>query len=247
MENKYYSVIIAEMQDFLKEQNFVEKDGIFANGQRAIKIEYDENKKIYNLYMAAVEEDKTGEYVVISSYLFDDSHGQGDAVSVGIDFLDSAKKAMGIKTGFKGSSAVDLPSAQGNSVTVATLTAKLLANYPELKDVYKAEVDEKGKYLYLDFSARYFIPQVRKTLDENNKKAVKKLIDVFCEVFVSGDRAASTLVVAILAGAIGKDEARFKTATDKMEDCQYLVTAINNEIAVLVKNKKFAKAIGFTD
>ncbi len=247
MENKSYDVIIKEMSSFFTENGFEAKDGIYTNGQRAIKIEYDEAKQIYNMSMAAVTEGETGEYKVLSSYLFDESQNEADAVSVGIDFVDTAKKAMGIKSGYKGGATVDLPSAQGSTVTVATLTAKLLANYPELKEVYKTEVDEKGKYLYLDFSAHYFIPEIRKTLDENNKKAVKKLMDVFAEVFITGDRAASTLVVAMLAGAIGKDADRFKAATDKLEDCPHLITAVNNEIDVLVKNKKFAKAIGFND
>ncbi len=247
LENRFYDVIVEEMSVFFKENNFTEVGGIFSNGQKAIKIEYDEARKIYNLFMADIKEDKIGEFSNISAFLFDDNHTKSDAVSVGIDFLDSAKKAMGIKTGFKGSSTVDLPTAQGEIITVSALTAKLLANYPELKDVYKAEVEEKGKYLYLDFSSRYFIPEIRKTLDQNNKKAVKKLIDMFCEVFIEGDRSATNLVVVMLAAAIGTSADRFKAATDKMEECQPLITSINNEISALVKNKKFATAVGFNE
>ncbi len=247
MENRFYDVIVEEMSGFFKENNFTEKNGIFSNGQKAIKIEYDEARKVYNLFMANVAEGEVGEFSNISTFLFDDSHTKNDAVSVGIDFLDSAKKAMGIRTGFKGSSAVDLPTAQGEIATVSALTAKLLANYPELKEVYKSEVEEKGKYLYLDFASHYFIPEIRKTLDQNNKKAVKKLIDMFCEIFVEGDRSATTLVVVMLAAAIGKNADRFKAATEKMENCQPLITSINNEIMTLVKNKKFAKAVGFDE
>lgn len=247
MENRYFDVILEEMSAFLNENGFKEENGVYLNEKYALKIEYDEARQVYNLSIAAKGENGIGEYKNISAYLFDESHTKADAISVGIDFVDSAQKAMGIKAGYRGGAAIDLPTAQGENVTVSTLTAKLLANYPELKEVYKAEVDEKGKYLYLDFSARYFIPEIRKTLDEKNKKAVKKLIDMLCEMFVAGDRATTDLVIALLAGAIGKDAERFKTATEKMEECPHLITAVNNGVAVLVKNKKFAKAVGFTE
>ncbi len=247
MENRYFDVILEEMSAFLNENGFKEENGVYLNEKYALKIEYDEARQVYNLSIAAKGENGIGEYKNISAYLFDESQTKADAISVGIDFVDSAQKAMGIKAGYRGGAAIDLPTAQGENVTVSTLTAKLLANYPELKEVYKAEVDEKGKYLYLDFSARYFIPEIRKTLDEKNKKAVKKLIDMLCEMFVAGDRATTDLVIALLAGAIGKDAERFKTATEKMEECPHLITAVNNGVAVLVKNKKFAKALGFTE
>ena len=247
MENRYFDVILEEMSAFLNENGFKEENGVYLNEKYALKIEYDETRQVYNLSIAAKGENGIGEYTNISAYLFDESQTKADAISVGIDFVDSAQKAMGIKAGYRGGAAIDLPTAQGENVTVSTLTAKLLANYPELKEVYKAEVDEKGKYLYLDFSARYFIPEIRKTLNEKNKKAVKKLIDMLCEMFVAGDRATTDLVIALLAGAIGKDAERFKTATEKMEECPHLITAVNNGVAVLVKNKKFAKALGFTE
>lgn len=247
MENRYFDVILEEMSAFLNENGFKEENGVYLNEKYALKIEYDETRQVYNLSIAAKGENGIGEYTNISAYLFDESQTKADAISVGIDFVDSAQKAMGIKAGYRGGAAIDLPTAKGENVTVSTLTAKLLANYPELKEVYKAEVDEKGKYLYLDFSARYFIPEIRKTLDEKNKKAVKKLIDMLCEMFVAGDRATTDLVIALLAGAIGKDAERFKTATEKMEECPHLITAVNNGVAVLVKNKKFAKALGFTE
>ena len=89
------------------------------------------------------------------------------------------------------------------------------------------------------------MPVIRKTLEENNKKAVKKLIDMMADVFTQGDRASVNLVIALLCAAIGTDATRFKNATDKMEDCPHLVTSINQEIAELAKNKKLQRALKF--
>ncbi len=245
LENRYYDVVIAEMSAFFEQNGFTECDGIFKNDAKAIKIEYDEDKQIYKLLCADVTDGAVGEFSVISSYLFDETQTKNDAVSVGIDFTDSAKKALGVKSARRTGGGAELPTANGNAVNVGTLTAKLLANYPELKDTYKYEVEKKGKFLYLDFYTTYFVPRVRATLEAGNKKATKKLIDMLCEIFVSGDRASVNLVIALLAAAIGLSGDRFKAAADKMEDCPHLVTAVNNEIAVLAKNKKLQKALKF--
>ncbi len=249
MENRFYDVITAEMQSFLDEFGFKAENGIFISATKALKIEYNEEKSLYNLFMADCAEGNVGEYALVSSYLFDNTHGQKDAVSVGIDFVDSAKKALGVKNARKSVGETELPTAGNGSgaVTVSVLTAKLLATYPELKETYKKETAEKGKFLYLDFYTTYFVPEIRKTLDSGAKKNIKKLIDLFGELFVTGDKATSTLIVAILAAAIGKDANRFKTVTDKTEDYPHLISAVNNEISVLATNKKFQKAMKFTD
>lgn len=247
MENKFYEVVIGEMAAFFEENGFKEQNGVFANDLKALKVEYDQEKKLYKLFAADITEGEIGEYAVVSSFLFDDEHTKRDAVSVGIDFVDSARKALGVKAVRKSTGETELPSANTPTVTVATLTAKLLAIYPELKETYKTETAEKGKFLYLDFYTSYFVPEIRKTLETGAKKNIKKLIDMLCEMFVTGDKSVSTLVVVVLSAAIGKDAERFKTATDRMEDCPHLITAINNEIAVLAKNKKFQKAMKFTD
>lgn len=249
MDNRYYGSVIAEMSAFFEENGFKETGDTFQNEKFSVKIEYDEAKQVYNLKLAELADGKVGEYTIASSYLFDDSQLERDAVSVGMDFVDTLKGKLGIKTKRKASvSAVELPTAtKGEAVTMTVLTSKLLAVYPMLKDTYKAEVESKGKYLYLDFITTYFVPEIRGTLDSCNKKNIKKLIDMLIEMFVRGDNATSTAVVAILATAIGKNEERFITATEYMDECSNLVVSINNLISLLGKNKKFTKAMKYVD
>lgn len=245
MENRYLDVVLGELAAFFEENGFKEQDGAYSNGTKALKIEYDEGKSVYMLLVADVNEGEIGEYSTASTYLFTDEHNRKDAVSVGIDFLETARKAIGAKGVRRSAGETELPTANTPTISVNTLTAKLLAIYPEFKETYKEETAAKGKFLYLDFYTTYFIPEIRKTLDEGGKKNVKKLIDMMCELFVTGDRAVTNLIVAVLAAAIGKDEKRFKTATERMEECPHLVTAVNNEILVLARNKKFQKAMKF--
>ena len=245
LENKFFDVVIGEMKAFLDENGFKEADGCFIAEAKALKVEYDEEKSLYNLFVADVTEGAVGEFALTSSYLFDENGNKNDAVAVGIDFVSEAKKALGVKEAKKRVAAADLPSANSAKVNSDVLTAKLLANFPELKDTYKDYVNQKGKYLPLDFGTTYFVPEIRKALDENNKKAVKKLMDVFADVFVAGDRASVNLVIALLASAIGKSADRFKAAADKLENCTLLIDAVNQEIMIASKNRKLQKAIKF--
>ena len=249
MDNRYYGSVIAEMQSFFEENGFKEKGDAFENEKLSVKIGYDEPKQIYLLSVAEKEDGNLGEYSVVSSYLFDDSQLERDAASVGIDFVDTLKKKLGIKEKRKAAASdIDLPTAnKGAAVNITALTSKLLAVYPALKDTYKEEVEAKGKYLYLDFMTAYCVPEIRKTLDTANKKSVKKLIDMLIEMFVSGDNATSTAVVALLAAAIGKNEPRFMTATEHMSECTNLIVSINNMIPLLGKNKKLTAALKYQD
>ena len=250
MENMFYDVVIEEMQEFLSQNGFKEKDGKFLSDKSCISIKYDEARRVYTLLKAELDEEgKAGDELELSAYLFDEGHNKKDAQCVAIDFVDTLKKDLGVKTVRKNSAnAVDLPTAsKGDAVTVNTLTTKLLSVYPALKETYKTETAEKGKFLYLDFYMTYFVPEIKKTLESGNKKAVKKLVDMLTGLFVTGDNATSTAVIALLTSAIGKNEARFRAATEYMTDCQNLVTCINYQITLLGKNKKFTAALKYSD
>ena len=249
LDNRYYDKIVSEMLSFFEENGFKQVEENFVSEKNAVNIKYDERKQIYNLYIADITDGNIGEFTLSGSYLFDDSQTEKDAVSVGIDFVDTLRSKLGVKSVRRSSAAdIDLPSAKkGDSVTINTLTTKILAIYPALKDIYKEEISVKGKYLYLDFLTTYAVPEIRKTLDTANKKSIKKLIDSLTELFIHGDNETSTVIVAILVSAIGKNETRFIAATEHMESCSNLVASINNQISLLGKNKKFTKAVKYVD
>lgn len=249
MDNRYYDKVLSEMQSFFEENGFKSVEDNFQSEQKAVSIKYDEERQVYNLYLADITDGNLGEFAIISSYLFDDSQTEKDATAVGIDFVDTLRSKLGIKAVRKNDAGdIDLPSAKkGDAVTVNTLTTKILAIYPVLKDIYKQEINDKGKYLYLNFLTTYAVPEIRKTLDTANKKTIKKLIDTLTELFIHGDNDTSTVIVAILASAIGKNADRFKAAVEPMESCSNLVASVNNQISLLGKNKKFTEAVRYID
>ena len=89
LENIFFDVVIGEMKAFLDENGFKGEDGIFTNDAKSLKVEYDEEKTLYKLFVADITDGNTGEYSLCSSYLFDEKSNKGDAVCVGIDFADA--------------------------------------------------------------------------------------------------------------------------------------------------------------
>ena len=247
MDNRYFEFVVLEMENFFNEQGFknTEEEGVYKNATKQIKIAYDEEKQLYRLFAADIDEQGVGEYSELTAYLFDDSQTKRDAASVGIDFVDTLRKNMGIKAQRNNASGeIDLPTNQKvGTVTIGGLTAKLLAIYPEFKDIYKESVAKHGKFLHLEFYRENFIPRITRAIREGNKKQLKKLFDMFSEAYVAGDKDACTLIIATVTAAVYNDETLFETAKDAMGEGSYLIPLVTNFIPELNKNKKLQKAL----
>ncbi len=246
MENHYFEFVVEEMQSFLDEQGFKAlEEGVYANPTKQIKIEYSEEKQVYRLLAADVTEAGAGEYTELTAYLFDDTQNKRDAASVGIDFVDTLRKNMGVKAARRGNSGeIDLPTNQKvGTVTVGGMTAKLLAVYPEYKDIYKESVAFNGKFLHLEFYRENFIPRINRALFENNKKQLKKLFDVLADCYISGDKETGTLIVATITAACDGDAALLENAKEAMGEGSYLAPLVTNFVSELKKNKKLREAL----
>lgn len=246
MENHYFEFVVEEMQSFLDEQGFKAlEEGVYANPTKQIKIEYSEEKQVYRLLAADVTETGAGEYTELTAYLFDDTQNKRDAASVGIDFADTLRKNMGVKAARRSNSGeIDLPTNQKvGTVTVGGMTAKLLAVYPEYKDIYKESVSVNGKFLHLEFYRENFIPRINRALFENNKKQLKKLFDVLADCYISGDKETGTLVVATITAACDGDVSLLENAKEAMGEGSYLAPLVTNFVTELKKNKKLREAL----
>lgn len=246
MNEKCYNAVIGEMQVLLDGQGFKAKDDIFVNEKTAVKVYYDESTKCFNLAVAPIVDESIGEFAVVANWLFDETQTEKDAAAVGVDFADTLRIQLGLKKSVtRGAAQVNLPVAEkGDEVNVLTLTQKLLAIFPEKKDVYKQSVADNGKYLYVDFIFGEFLPEIKKMLANagTNKKQIKKLFDMFTEIYVEGDGASADMVVSIIAAAIYKDDKAGETAFGFIEH-QHLKICVQQFEKELAHNKKLRAAL----
>ncbi len=247
MNNKYYENVISEMQPFFDENGFNKsEDGSFKNDKKSVKISYDEEKQMYLLFVADLDDEKNiGEYAQLNAWLFDDSQNARDAESVGIDFVNSLRKALGVKVARRANTnGIDLPTAsKSDSMDIGGFAKKMLDFFPELKEPYKEHIATFGNFLYLNFFGEALVPKVKELFTANNKKQIKKFYAVLEDAYVKGTSDTINVTIAVLV-ASAYDTEKVDTAIKEMlaENTHFLMS-YNTFKTVFAKNKKLKAAL----
>ena len=245
MDNRYYENVINEMQPFFDEHGFkAGEDGVFSNETKSFKVNYNEARQTYTLSVANITEDGVSEFGEINAWLFDDSQNAKDAASVGIDFVNSMRKEIGVKIKRAVNTEIELPSAsKSGAMTVTGFTKKMLDVFPALKDDYKEHVTVYGDFLYMNFFGEKLVPLMNDLFVTGTKKQIKKLYDVFEVAYVKGDKDTVNVMVALLCAASYNNEKATDSVKAMLEENSHFLTSYTNFIPVFAKNKKLLSAL----
>lgn len=246
MDNRYYENVINEMQPFLDEQCFaLKEDGSFLNSKKSVKINYADERQMYVLSVADVAEDGIiGDYAEVNAWLFDDSQNAKDAQSVGIDFINSLRKELGVKVKRNISADIDLPTAsKSDTINITGFTKKILDIFPALKADYKMHVGKYGNFLYLNFFGEFLVPQLKELFTQGNSKQIKKFYDFYKDAYAKGDRDTVNVTVALLCAASYENETATASIREMLKDNAHFLMSYNNFISAFAKNKKLKKAL----
>ena len=245
LDNRFYDNVIAEMKPFFDEQGFkASTDGSFKNETKSVKVEYNEARQMYLLYIADITEGNVGGYAEVSAWLFDDSQNAKDAVAVGIDFTNTVRDNLGIKPKRAKVSAVDLPTAEKNgALTVSGFTKKVLDVFPQYKETYKEHIAKFGNFLYLEFYSETLVPQIKTVLSENSRKTVKKLFELLEFGYINGDKETVNAVVAVIAAATYENEELKAKALEMLESDKHFQSCASAFMPVFASKKKIREAL----
>lgn len=245
MDNRYIENVIKEMQPFFDENGFkAQENYTFKNDKKVVSVEYNEARQMYILNSADIAEDGTFELSEASAFLFDDSQNAKDAEAVGIDFVNTLRNELGIKHKRAASSAIDLPTAsRDGSYSISDFTKKVLDVFPAFKDDYKAHKSVYGNFLYLNFFGEKLVPQIKIIFNENNKKNVKKFLDIIETGYLKGDRDTVNTIVAVLAAACVGEERVKENMVAAFGENKHLADSVTEFIPVLSANKKLSSAL----
>lgn len=245
MDNKYLSKVIAEMKPFFDENGFkAQAEGVYENDTRKVAVEYSEARQMFLLKVAQREDENFGDFAEVSAWLFDDSQNEKDAESVGMDFLDTLRKNMGIEKGkVSASGAVELPTASKSGVlNVSGFARKVLDVYPKFKEPYKEHIEKYGNFLYMNFFGETLIPEIIEGAKSPNGKTRKKVYDLLENAYVRGDKETVNVVVACLATACHLDQKASEEILNMLNLDKHLKSCVEAFIP-LVTNKKIADAL----
>lgn len=244
MENKYFDSVLSEMKEIIDEAGFKVEGNYLKNESKSVKIEYFEDRQIYQIAIADVVADVEGDYKVLSSWLFDDSQTARDAESVGIDFSDALRKELGIAKKNKSIANVDLPSAQASADNdINAFAKKMLDIFPALKDEYKAHIAHYGNFLYLNFYGEHLIPRLVRLFEEGTPKQIKKFYNTILDFYVDGDNDTVNTVVVILAAAAYKNDTVTTKIREMLDSNKHFLTSFNMFLPYFAKNKKLKSTL----
>ncbi len=244
MDNRYYDSVIKEMKPFLDENGFKSVDNGFANETKKIAVSYNEGNKTYSLFVATKDDEGNfGEEVNANTWLFDDSQTEKDAEAVGIDFVNTLRKELGVKAAKRGAS-VELPTASKNgSMSITGFAKKMLDVFPVLKEDYKEHIEIYGTFLYLNFFGEKLVPQMAGLFENGTKKQIKKLYDVFEDAYVKGDKDTVNVMIAVIS-AVGIKSEKANTAIEDMLSADtHFLQAYKNFKPMLSRDKKLSSAL----
>jgi len=246
VDNRYYENVIKEMQPFLDE-NGIKSIGndIFANESKQFSVAYNENRQMYILSVADIDEDgAVSEFKEINAWLFDDSQNAKDAEAVGIDFVNTMRKELGIKIKRAVNNDIELPSAsKTGAMTVTGFAKKMLDVFPNLKDEYKEHISVYGNFLYINFFGEHLVPLMNNLFVTGTKKQIKKLYDVFEVAYVKGDKDTVNIMIALLCAASYNDEKATAAVKEMLSVDAHFTASYINFIPVFQKNKKIFSAL----
>ena len=136
----------------------------------------------------------------------------------------------------KGPQTVSKAAAKSGALAYdpVTLASKLCAMFPELKEDLKANMDTYGEFLCEDFFVNHANACVMQTIRENNPQKMKKLFNIFSEIYEDGTNEVQSLIAVTVLGPINNDPGIIQRIIPYLSD-----TMLE---PVLAANKRLAKS-----
>lgn len=123
----------------------------------------------------------------------------------------------------------------------STLASRYTVMYPELRDEYKRNIKTYGQFLPDEFF-REFGGYAVDTIKQNDKQQMKKLFNMFNDIYLDGTNETQSIIVVTILGKLENDTDLLANCVDYMDpDLAAAVINVNKYLASRAgKKAKFA-------
>lgn len=191
---------------------FKEKDSSYVayTGEKGrIRIVFKKNQLALHCATADEEDTPDDDMKRVSLSLLElEEYDERDLSYVFDEFIDSLTKTFKAKYDLRGNVKMPTPVSKSKaknglqSYDAVTLGSKIGGIYPELKDIYKANVTEYGEFLPEDFFMNHGNKFIEETIRENDKQKMRKLFNLLNEIYDDGSNDTQSLVGVTILGTI---------------------------------------------
>ena len=86
-----------------------------------------------------------------------------------------------------------------------TLASRFTTMYPELREMYKANIEKYGDFLAEKFFREYGTPAAMQTIRQNDKQRMKKLFNLLDDIYEDGTNETQSLIAVTILSAMHTD------------------------------------------
>ena len=141
-----------------------------------------------------------------------------------MSFLTLCVKKFGKKD--RGTAKTKLPTPVSKSAAKSgalaydpnTLASRFTTMYPELREMYKANIEKYGDFLAEEFFREYGTPAAMQTIRQNDKQRMKKLFNLLDDIYEDGTNETQSLIAVTILGAMHTDPQLVENAKEYMSE-----------------------------
>ncbi len=197
----------------------------YAGSKGKLRLLYSEGKIFLLLGDENASEDDDKAFSKLStSLMLLDEYDDRDVKSVTNEILDTLDDNFGVKElalkNNKLPATVSKAAVKGGvmSYDPATLAARIVMIYPELKADLKENYAAYGEFLPEDFFVNHANAYIMETIRQNEPKAMRRLFNQFTDIFENGTNEVQNLIAVTILGSIRNDPAIMKEIIPYLSD-----------------------------
>lgn len=207
-----------------------------------LRVLFSGNKVILLAGAADAESEDDSDYSkLLTAFVDYDEYTEKDIRSTANDIIEALQENFGIKAQQRQNTKMPVPVSRTQaksgvmSYNPLTLANRLLAVYPELKEIYKQSIEDYGEFLAEDFFINHANKLIIETINKSDPQKMKKLFGIFNEVFEDGTNETQGVIAVTILGSQYNDPDFMQKIVEYMEGG--LLEAVVEVNKYLEKNK----------
>ena len=207
-----------------------------------LRVLFSGNKVLLLAGAADAESEDDSDYSkLLTAFVDYDEYTEKDIRSTANDIIEALQENFGIKAQQRQNTKMPVPVSRTQaksgvmSYNPLTLANRLLAVYPELKEIYKQNIEDYGEFLAEDFFINHANKLIIETINKSDPQKMKKLFGIFNEVFEDGTNETQGVIAVTILGSQHNDPDFMQKIVEYMEGG--LLEAVVEVNKYLEKNK----------
>lgn len=196
---------------------------LYQGGKGFIKISMSD-KKAFFMTAPPVNEGEEPQFKSVSVSQFDESTADDSDLKYIINEYNDCIEDSFVFSISKGISDVKLPppvskaaAKNGSSFyDPNTLANRYTVMFPELRDEFKKNIDTYGQFLPDDFFTKFGYAAID-VIKKNEKQQMKKLFNMFNDIYLDGTNETQSLIVVTILGQLENDTELLANCVDYMD------------------------------